>query len=78
MLGTIFVDPAFQERGVATRTWEFIQAAYPDAKSWTLQTPAYAVKNHHVYGTKWGFAKVGEEEFEGPGGKLFVYKKEMR
>jgi GNAT superfamily N-acetyltransferase len=76
-LGTIFVDPAYQDRGVATRAWEFIQATYPDAKSWTLQTPAYAVKNHHVYETKWGFTKVGEGEFEGPGGKVFIYKKEM-
>jgi GNAT superfamily N-acetyltransferase len=76
-LGTIFVDPAYQDQGVATRAWAFIQATYPEAKSWTLQTPAYATKNHHVYGEKWGFAKVGEEAFEGPGGKVFVYKKVM-
>ena len=77
VLGTIFVDPAYQDRGVGTRTWEFIQATYPSARSWTLRTPAYAVKNHHVYEAKWGFTKIGEGEFEGPGGKAFIYKKEL-
>jgi GNAT superfamily N-acetyltransferase len=77
VLGTIFVDPAYQDRGVGTRTWEFIGATYPSARSWTLRTPAYAVKNHHVYEAKWGFTKIGEGEFEGPGGKAFIYKKEM-
>ena len=74
-LGTIFVDPDYQDRGVATRAWAFIQATYPEARSWTLDTPAYATKNHHVYEMKWGFTKVGEEAFEGPGDKLYIYQK---
>jgi GNAT superfamily N-acetyltransferase len=76
-LGTIFVDPDHQDRGVAARAWAFIQATYPEAVSWTLDTPAFATKNHHVYETKWGFTKVREEAFEGPGGKLYVYRKVM-
>jgi GNAT superfamily N-acetyltransferase len=77
LLGTIFVDPAYQNRGVGTRTWEFIEATYTDAKSWQLRTPAYAIKNHHFYEVKCGFTKVGEGEYQGPGAKVFIYKKEM-
>ena len=77
MLGTLFVDPAYQDRGVGTRTWEFVKAAYPAAKSWILKTPAYAIKNHHFYEVKCGFTKVGEEEYQGPGGTVFIYKKEI-
>jgi hypothetical protein len=76
-LGTIFVDPAYQDRSVGLRTWAFIQATYPDARSWTLRTPAFAIKNHYFYETKLGFTKVGEEAYDGPGGKVFVYRREM-
>lgn len=76
-LGTIFVDPAYQDRGVGQQAWQFITATYPDAKSWQLRTPAYAVKNHHFYEAKLGFTKIREEAFQGPGGKVFIYKKEM-
>ena len=78
VLGTIFVDPAYQDRGVGTRTWAYVEATYPDAKSWVLRTPAYAIKNHHFYEAKCGFAKIGEGEFQGPGGKVFLYRKEMQ
>lgn len=77
VLGTIFVDPVYQDRGVGTRTWEFVEATYPDAKSWRLRTPAYATKNHHFYEAKCGFTRTGEGEFQGPGGKVFIYRKEI-
>ena len=34
VLGTIFVDPEFQDRGVGTRAWAFIERAFPATKSW--------------------------------------------
>lgn len=71
LLGTIFVDPAYQNRGVAGRTWAFIEAQYPQAKSWTLSTPAWATKNHYFYETKCGFHKVEVHRDE------VVYRKEM-
>jgi GNAT superfamily N-acetyltransferase len=77
VLGTIFVDPAYQDRGVGQQIWEFVTATYPDTSSWQLRTPAYAIKNHHFYEAKLGFVRVGEEAFEGPGGKLYIYRKEM-
>jgi GNAT superfamily N-acetyltransferase len=58
ILGTIFVDPAYQDRGVGTQTWQFIEATYPQTKSWRLATPPWATKNHHFYEVKCGFTKV--------------------
>jgi GNAT superfamily N-acetyltransferase len=72
ILGTIFVDPAHQDRGIGTRIWRFVEETYPDARSWKLYTPPWATKNHYFYEKKCGFHKVGEEE-EG-----LLYIKEMR
>ena len=50
MLGCIFVDPQCQDMGVGTRAWQFVESTYPDAQSWTLETPCWATKNHHTGG----------------------------
>jgi GNAT superfamily N-acetyltransferase len=70
-LGTIFVDPACQDRGVGTRAWQFVEETYPDARSWTLGTPIWATKNHHFYECKCGFRRVEVKEDE------IVYRKDM-
>ena len=56
-LGNIFVDPDHQNQQIGTRTWEFIETNYSDAKAWNLETPAWAVRNHHFY-EKQGFVRV--------------------
>jgi GNAT superfamily N-acetyltransferase len=71
ILGTIFVDPEYQDRGVGTQIWQFIEASYPETMSWQLETPEWATKNHHFYEKKCGFTKVGEKD------EFFIYKKEM-
>ena len=76
-LGTIFVDPAYQDQGVGTRMWQFIEETYPDAKSWTLETPSFAVKNHHFYEKKCGFEKIEEKTEPGDEWASFVYRKVM-
>ena len=70
-LGTIFVDPAYQDCGVGARAWQFIEATYPDALSWMLETPAFARKNHYFYEKKCGFTKVEERD------DSFIYRKVM-
>ena len=60
ILGTIFVDPDFQDRGVGQRTWVYIEETYPDTRSWRMGTPAWAIKNRHFY-EKCGFEKVDED-----------------
>jgi N-acetylglutamate synthase-like GNAT family acetyltransferase len=72
ILGTVFVDPASQDQGVGTRTWQFIEATYPESRSWTLETPVWATKNHHFYEEKCGFHRVDVQE------DTVVYRKSMR
>jgi GNAT superfamily N-acetyltransferase len=62
ILGTIFVDPAFQDRGVGQQTWRFIEDGYPQTKSWRLGTPIWATKNHYFY-MKCGFERVDADPF---------------
>ncbi len=76
-LGTIFIDPDFQDQGVGTQSWKFIEAAYPDTLNWELGTPDWAVKNHYFYEQKCGFEKVGEDSVQDRDGVSFIYKKRM-
>ena len=71
-LGTVFVDPGYQDQGVGAGAWAFVEESYPETKSWKLETPRRATKNHYFYEEKCGFRKVDETE------DAFVYKKEMR
>ena len=75
-LGTIFIDPEYQNRGIGYQTWQFIEQTYPDTKSWTLGTPSYSLKNHHFY-EKCGFVKIKEETAAEHPGVTFIYQKMM-
>jgi len=54
----IFVDPDYQNRGMATRAFEQAWDMYPDARIWTLGTPEWNVRTEHFY-EKLGFVQVG-------------------
>ncbi len=69
-LGTIFVDPAYQDHGVGTRMWKWIESTYP-ATSWQLDTPIWATKNHHFYEQKCGFTRIEVQDDQ------IVYRKVM-
>lgn len=77
VLGAIFVDPAVQDRGVGTRTWQFIESRYPQTRSWRLATPSWATKNHYFYQVKCGFERVDADPIAGAPEGEFVYRKEM-
>lgn len=70
-LGTIFVDPAYQDQGIGTKMWTFIEETYPETKKWQLDTPNWATKNHHFYEHKCGFKKIDEVK------DFYIYRKEM-
>lgn len=78
-LGTIFIDPDYQNKGIGYQTWQYIEKTlYPDAKAWVLDTPSWATRNHHFYAKKCGFTKVAEAPFpEGDDapGSLFIFEK---
>jgi GNAT superfamily N-acetyltransferase len=63
-LGRIFIDPNFQNQGIGTQAMAFIEQRFPDARKWTLDTPAWAVRNHHFY-EKLGYVRVGEATLGG-------------
>ena len=78
ILGTIFVDPPYQDRGAGTQTWDFIEATYPETKSWRLVTPNWATKNHHFYKVKCGFTMVESDTLiDSPQEDGSIYRKEM-
>jgi GNAT superfamily N-acetyltransferase len=59
-LGTIFVDPPRQRRGLGSAIMAYIEEAYP-ARTWTLDTPVWATGNHRFY-EGCGFERVGVTE----------------
>ena len=54
----VFVDPEYQNKGMATRAFEQAWDMYPDAIIWTLGTPEWNVRTKHFY-EKLGFVQVG-------------------
>ncbi|MGB2962934.1 MAG: GNAT family N-acetyltransferase [Anaerolineales bacterium] len=76
ILGTIFIDPDFQDLGVGQQTWAFIEDAYPETISWRLATPEWATKNHHFY-NKCGFLQVDSDPLIPPEEEISIYRKEM-
>jgi RimJ/RimL family protein N-acetyltransferase len=59
-LGRIWVDLDAQGRGVGRAAIEWLHRNLA-AQKWTLETPAWAVRNHHLYESL-GYRKVGERE----------------
>ena len=70
-LDRIYIDPDYHNLGIGTRTMRFIEETYPATK-WSLDTPIWAVRNHHFY-EKMGYLKV--EEIEADGITLISYEK---
>lgn len=76
ILGTIFVDPDWQDQGIGQRIWAFIKQTCPDAKSWRLGTPPWAIKNHYFY-ERCGFLRVDEDPLIKPEDDSVIYRKEI-
>jgi GNAT superfamily N-acetyltransferase len=75
-LGRIFVDPGWQNRGIGAQAVRFVEKAFPYVTRWSLDTPEWAVRNHHFY-EKLGYVKVGEEIPTGIDFRLYLYEKRM-
>jgi len=57
-LGRIFLHPEYQNKGIGTQVIAFMEAAFPQAKTWHLGTPLWAKRNQHFY-EKCGYERVG-------------------
>jgi ribosomal protein S18 acetylase RimI-like enzyme len=73
-LDVLNVDPSYHNRGIGTQAMQFIERTYPATK-WTLDTPAYAIRNQHFY-EKFDYVKVGETNHNGF--ILWAYEKLVR
>ncbi|MBN1138220.1 MAG: GNAT family N-acetyltransferase [Anaerolineae bacterium] len=75
-LGRIFVDPDWQNQGIGSQAVRFVEKTFRYVKRWSLDTPGWAVRNHHFY-EKLGYVKVGEEVPEEADIRLYLYEKRM-
>jgi GNAT superfamily N-acetyltransferase len=73
-LDLIYLDPEHHDQGIGTQAIHFVERSHP-ATTWTLDTPSYALRNHHFY-EKLGYVKVGQTEH--PDITLFAYEKHIR
>jgi RimJ/RimL family protein N-acetyltransferase len=53
----IWIHPDHQDEKLGHKAMEYIHSHYK-AKKWTLETPPYAVRNHHLY-EKFGYVNKG-------------------
>lgn len=68
----IWILPEHQDKKIGQSAMEYIHENYP-ARKWTLETPPYAVRNHHLY-EKFGYVNKGWlPDCPEP---LYVYEKE--
>lgn len=72
-LEILFLDPTRHGVGIGTQVMQQIEKLYP-AKTWSLNTPIYAVRNRHFY-EKLGYVNVGEERY--PEITLINYEKRL-
>lgn len=54
-LGNIFIDPAYENRGLGIKVWNMIEKLYPDTEVWETETPVFSSRNHNFYVNKCGF-----------------------
>lgn len=72
-LDLLYVHPSYHDRGIGTQAMILLEAAHPAVK-WTLDTPAYAIRNQHFY-EKLGYSRV--KEYEQDGFALIAYEKRV-
>ncbi len=72
----IYIDPAYQNQGIGAQAIAFIEKEYPQAKRWTLDTPLWALRNHHFY-EKHGYVKIGEMPIDDGAFTLVLYEKRI-
>ena len=57
-LDLLFIFKEFINKRIGSKTWQLIEAAYPDAEIWETHTPYFERRNIHFYVNKCGFKIV--------------------
>ncbi|WP_019912916.1 GNAT family N-acetyltransferase [Paenibacillus sp. HW567] len=73
-LGRIYIDPNYQNRGYGQEAFLFLFSTFSSAQKWTLDTPSWAVRNHHFY-KKQGFVQIAEVHDAQSGEALIQYER---
>ena len=58
-LGRIWIDPAWQGRGIGRAAITQLHERFATTRTWALETPAWAVRNHHICESL-GYVRVGQ------------------
>lgn len=72
----LFVDPAQQGKGIASQAIGLMEALYPQADAWELDTIAEETSNCHLY-AKMGYRITGNTRTLQPGMALIDFIKPM-
>ena len=72
-LARIFIDPARHRRGIGSRSMMLLHEQYPDARRWTLDTPAWNPRTRRFY-EGLGFVEYGRR-MVGDGFELVLFEK---
>lgn len=54
----LYTKASAHGKGIGTKAWEAIEAAFPETKVWELDTPYFEKRNIHFYVNKCGFKIV--------------------
>lgn len=73
----IFILPAFQGKGYAQEAMLALEAMYPQAEAWRLDTIREEATLCHLY-EKLGYRRTGREEALQPGMTIVYYEKQKR
>ncbi|MGE7603545.1 GNAT family N-acetyltransferase [Peribacillus sp. NPDC097675] len=72
----LYTKASAHGKGIGTKAWEAIEAAFPETKVWELHTPYFEKRNIHFYVNKCGF-KIVEFYHQGnPGPNIGVEEPE--
>ena len=67
----IFLAPEVQNQGLGARAMQLMEQAFPDTRTWSLDTPLWNQRTQHFY-EKMGYIRIGVND-EG----LVLYEKTM-
>ncbi len=68
---SLYVDPAFQNRGIGRRALAWVEAQHPDAPCFMLETPQGKAGDWHLY-LQAGYEPCGQREVAAKPGLVLV------
>lgn len=75
-IGSIFIDPAHQHKGIGRQAVQQIEALHPNVRQWKLDVLAES-KHLHAFYESLGYVKTGEMADKKSGLSGFIYEKKI-